>query len=499
MKLLWQRPWRVVARCKRDGPFSYETEGVTRVPLFTDTNLLQLVTAGILAMILLLLIIILVVVLRQRRMTLDAIALQNDEVNETLERTENELLRQSLEQREELLHSLQRLNDSLLNMMHSITKSQADQVNSLLKQSYDSSQASDARQQGMQRITEESLTRIEARMQSIEAGTARLLSQNEARMEALRKTLEEGMQLLRTENGQKLEEMRKTVDEKLHNSLEKRLNDSFAQVSTRLEQVYKSLGEMQSLTTGVGDLKRMLGNVKTRGIWGEMQLGALLEEALTSTQYARNVAVVPGSSERVEFAVCLPGREDDHAIYLPIDSKFPQEDYVRLADASNEGDVQAIEAAQRALLNAVKVEAKRIGKYIAPPHTTDFAVMFLPLEGLYAEVMRHAEVVEQIQREQRILISGPSTLLALLNSLQMGFRTLAIEQRSAEVWKLLGAVKADFGSFATVLQKTQEKIQQASNSIDTAFVRTRSIEKKLRRVEALDATETQQLLHDADE
>lgn len=462
--------------------------------LTTNADVMPLLFLALLLAAAIVLIALFFAVSRQRRQTARELESLSMDMAERVAGMEEALLRQSLEQREELLRSLQRLNDSLLNMMQSVTRSQGEQVNALLKQSYDNAQAFDQRQQGMQRITEDSLRRFEERMQSIEAGTGRLLAQNEARMEGLRKAVEEGMRVLSTENGQKLEEMRKTVDEKLHDTLEKRLNDSFAQVSARLEQVYKSLGEVHSLASGVGDLKRMLGNVKTRGVWGEMQLGALLEQALTSTQYARNVAVVPGSPERVEFAVCLPGREGDSPVYLPIDSKFPQEDYARLTEASQSGEQQAVESAQRALLNAVRVEAKRIGKYIAPPHTTDFAVMFLPLEGLYAEIMRHAEIVEQLQRDQRVLISGPSTLLALLNSLQMGFRTLAIEQRSAEVWKLLGAVKSDFGGFAQVLQKTQEKLQQATDSIDTAFVRTRSIEKRLRKVEALDDDEAQRLL-----
>ena len=229
-----------------------------------------------------------------------------------------------------------------------------------------------------------------------------------------------------------------------------------------------------------------------------MQLGALLEQALTASQYERNVAVVPGSSERVEFAVCLPGRDGDSRLYLPIDSKFPQEDYARLTEAAETGDAAATEAARKGLVNAIRVEAKRIGKYIAPPYTTDFAVMFLPLEGLYAEVMRHSDVVEALQRQQRILIAGPSTLLALLNSLQMGFRTLAIEQRSAEVWKLLGAVKTEFSTFAQLLAKTQEKLQQATDSIDTAFVRTKKIEKRLRNVEALETDNTAALLNPED-
>lgn len=397
---------------------------------------------------------------------------------------------QDAQQREEILRSLHQLNESLIKTIGHFSRSQGDQVNAALRQTYDSAQ-------GMQRTVDEALRRMEGRLETQSAASSRNLAQNEQRMESLRKTVDENLRLMREDNAKRLSEMRATVDEKLSETLEKRLASSFTQVSERLEQVYRSLGEMHSLASGVGDLKRMLSNVKTRGVWGEIQLGALLEQALTDSQYQKNVAVVPGSSERVEFAVCLPGKDGSAApVYLPIDSKFPQEDYARLADASQSGDQAAVESAQRALLNAVKTEAKRIGKYIAPPHTTDFAVMFLPLESLYAEVMRHSAVVETIQREQRILISGPSTLLALLNSLQMGFRTLAIEQRSAEVWKLLGAVKGDFGAFAALLQKTQEKLQQATDSIDTAFSKTRTIEKRLRSVEALENSEARQLLEE---
>ncbi len=404
---------------------------------------------------------------------------QNSRIRRRLRMLEDRLARsldeQSDELREEIVRNLHQLNESLINTIGHFSSLQGDQVNAVLRQSHDSAQA-------MQRTVSEALVQMEGRM------------------DALRKTMDENLHLLREDNAKQLNEMRATVNEKLNETLEKRLSSSFSQVSQRLEQVYRSLGEVHSLASGVGDLKRMLSNVKTRGVWGEIQLGALLEQALTDSQYARNVAVVPGSAERVEFAVCLPGRESGAApVYLPIDSKFPQEDYARLADASQSGDQAAVEAAQKALLAAVRTEAKRIGKYIAPPHTTDFAVMFLPLESLYAEVMRHSAVVEAIQREQRVLISGPSTLLALLNSLQMGFRTLAIEQRSAEVWKLLGAVKGDFGAFATLLQRTQEKLQQASNSIDTAFVKTRTIEKRLRSVEALDGAEAQQLLEGSPE
>jgi len=305
------------------------------------------------------------------------------------------------------------------------------------------------------------------------------LTQLDARMEQLRLATQSGMSQLRSENDRQLTEMRKTVDEKLTETLNKRLNDSFAQVSTRLEQVYKGLGEMQTIASGVGDLKKVLSNVKTRGIWGEMQLGTLISQMLAPEQYMENVAVTPGATERVEFAVRLPGR-DSEAILLPIDSKFPQEDYLRLVDASQSGDAAAVEAARKALHQRILTEARRISsKYIRPPHTTDFAVMFLPVEGLYAEIVRDMEQVDAIQRDLRIVIAGPSTFSALLNALQMGFRTLAIEKRSSEVWKLLGAVKNDFGQFADTLEKTQQRLRQASDTIDTAFTRSRSIERRL--------------------
>ena len=431
----------------------------------------------------------------QTEQLLDILQKQNAE---SIDYLRDDISAQAVAQREELQSGLHRSSESIMNMMSSVMKLQAEQVNTLLKQSHENSLAFDRRQQTMQQITEESLRRMENRALTADTQAASLITQNDQRMEALRLAVETGLTQMRTENGQKLEEMRRTVDEKLNDTLEKRLSGSFEQVSQRLEQVYRSLGEMNTLASGVGDLKRMLGNVKTRGIWGEMQLGALLEQALTASQYERNVAVVPGASERVEFAVCLPGRDGDSRLYLPIDSKFPQEDYARLTEAAETGDAVATEAARKGLINAVRVEAKRIGKYIAPPYTTDFAVMFLPLEGLYAEVMRHSDVVESLQRQQRILIAGPSTLLALLNSLQMGFRTLAIEQRSAEVWKLLGAVKTEFGTFAQLLAKTQEKLQQATDSIDTAFVRTKKIEKRLRNVEALETESTAALLNPED-
>ncbi len=307
--------------------------------------------------------------------------------------------------------------------------------------------------------------------------------QSAAAMTASLTRLDAQMDALRQSNAQQLLEVRRTVDEKLTQSLDKRLNDSFALVSQRLEQVYRGLGEMQSLASGVGDLKRVLTNVKTRGIWGEMQLSALLRQVLSPGQYEENVAVVPGASERVEFALRLPGQQDA-PVYLPIDSKFPQEDYLRLTEASQAGDAAAVDEARKALAARIRQEAKRIStKYVLPPHTTDFAVMFLPVEGLYAEAVQQPGLMEAVQRDYRIVVAGPSTFSALLNALQMGFRTLAIERRTSEVWKLLGAVKADFGRFAETLEKTRQRLQQATESIDTAFARTRSIERRLGAVE----------------
>lgn len=439
--------------------------------MLIDTTTLLFLVIGLAALCVVLLIVLLCVSGFGRTASLRSLRKIDKQLNESLSEVSEIQYQQSVQQRDELVRNLHLLNDSLVSTFSNLSRNQAEQVSAMLRHSQESTQT-------MQRMMDENLRQMEGRIEN------------------LRRSTDENMRLLRDENSRKLNEIRLTVDEKLNETLEKRLTSSFSQVSERLEQVYRSLGEVHSLASGVGDLKRMLSNVKTRGVWGEIQLGALLEQALTESQYQRNVAVVPHSSERVEFAVCLPGREEGAPIYLPIDSKFPQEDYARLATAAEEGDQQAVEAAQKAMMNALKTEAKRIGKYIAPPHTTDFAVMFLPLEGLYAEVMRHSEAVETIQREQRVLIAGPSTLLALLNSLQMGFRTLAIEKRSAEVWKLLGAVKSDFSSFAVVLQKTQEKLQQATESIDTAFVKTRNIEKRLRRVEEMEPIEAQKMLGD---
>jgi DNA recombination protein RmuC len=325
-----------------------------------------------------------------------------------------------------------------------------------------------------------------------------LSDRNEQRLGELRATLEQKLGELQTGNEAKLEQMRATVDEKLQSTLETRLGESFRLVSERLEQVQRGLGEMQQLAAGVGDLKRVLTNVKTRGIYGEVQLAALLEQVLTIEQYEQNVATVPGSNERVEFAVKLPGVEPGHAVRLPIDAKFPREDYERLLDAQDRADAVAVAEAAQALERQIKVEAKRIrDKYLAPPHTTDFALLFLPTEGLYAEVLRRPGLFEVLQREYRVTLVGPTTLLALLNSLQMGFRTLAIEQRSGEVRQLLGAVKTEFGKFAGVLEKAHKQLDTVQTSIRDAGVRTRAIERQLRKVEELPSDEARRLLGDA--
>jgi DNA recombination protein RmuC len=320
---------------------------------------------------------------------------------------------------------------------------------------------------------------------------------NERKFETMRNALETQLRNLQEDNSRKLEQMRAVVDDKLQSTLERRLADSFKQVSERLEQVYKGLGEMRSLATGVGDLKKVLTNVKTRGTWGEIRLSHILEQILAPDQYAVNVATKKSSNERVEFAIRLPGPDShpDKIVWLPIDSKFPQEDYQRLLDAQEAADKTLAEKSVKNLEMRVKTEARAIReKYIDPPHTTDFGIMFLPVEGLYAEVLRRPGLCDSLQREYRIVVTGPTTLAALLNSLQMGFRTLAIEKRSSEVWELLGAVKTQFGKFGEVLAKTKKKLQEASNTIDQAEVRTRVITRKLSKVQELPNSDSAQLM-----
>lgn len=323
-----------------------------------------------------------------------------------------------------------------------------------------------------------------------------VVEMHERKSKELRESIEAQLGVVRADNAKQLEEMRRTVDEKLQGTLEKRLGESFKLVSERLEAVHKGLGEMQTLASGVGDLKKVLSNVKTRGIWGEVQLGNLLEQMLSSEQYATNVAVAGEGRETVEFAIKMPGGEEGGApVWLPIDAKFPVEDYERLVDASERADVEGVEAASRALEARVRGFAREIrDKYVRVPKTTEFAILFLPTEGLYAEILRRPGLAESMQRELRIVIAGPTTLAAILNSLQMGFRSLAIQKRSSEVWKVLGAVKTDFGKFADVLESVKKKLDAASQTIETAQDRTRLIGKKLRKVEELPAAEAEELL-----
>jgi DNA recombination protein RmuC len=329
---------------------------------------------------------------------------------------------------------------------------------------------------------------------------AQLSQTSETRLDALRRTLEERLDHLRADNAQKLDQMRATVDEKLQTTLEQRLGASFRHVSERLEQVHRGLGEMQTLASGVGDLKRVLTNVKSRGTWGEVQLGSLLADVLPPAQYAQNIATRPGSKERVEYAVRFPGRSDDGApCWLPIDAKFPLEDWHRLQDAMERADPEAVEASRRALEQFFKVQARAIrDKYVESPHTTDFAILFVPTEGLFAEAVARPGLTETLQREFRVTLAGPTNLVAMLNSLQLGFRTLAIEKRSTEVWRVLGAVKTEFGRFGEILARTKDRLDQVGRTLDEAGRKSTTIARKLRDVEALPDDEADRLLTSAE-
>lgn len=395
--------------------------------------------------------------------------------------------------RQELAQTLGLFQQTLLTQSGDATRSQNEQIDSFRVQL-------GALQQSLSQGALASREAQDAALERFGDGLAQQLEAmsqaNERRLADVRLTVEQKLGALAADNEKKLEQMRATVDEKLHATLEQRLGESFKQVADRLEQVHRGLGEMQTLAQGVGDLKRVLSNVKSRGVFGEVQLAALLEQVFTPEQYATNVATVPGSSERVEFAIRLPGRSDDGTpLWLPIDAKFPREDYERMLDAQDRADKEAADAAGKALEQRIRDEAKTIAaKYLAPPHTTDFALLFVPTEGLYAELLRRPGLTEALQREHRVSLAGPTTLLAMLGSLQMGFRTLALEKRSSEVWKVLGAVKTEFGKFGDVLAKTKKKLDEAARTIDDAEVRTRAMSRQLRSVEALPDTATAALL-----
>ncbi len=351
--------------------------------------------------------------------------------------------------------------------------------------------------QSLQQHSQGQTVALQGLADSLQQQMRALSSANDMRLTEIRTEVEAKLSAMQEGNEKKLEQMRATVDEKLQSTLEQRLGESFRQVAERLDTVHRGLGDMQSLARDVGSLNRVLNNVKTRGIVGEVQLGALLEQVLATEQYGSNVEVVPNSGARVEYAIRLPGNGDHGAgcLWLPIDAKFPREDYERLLDAQERADAAGVETAAKALEQRIKQEARSIrDKYIAAPHTTDFAILFLPFEGLYAEVLRRPGLMQSLQSEHRIVLAGPTTLLAMLNSLQMGFRTLALERRSAEVWEVLGAVKTEFAKFGTVLEKTRKKLQEASNTIDIAEVRQRALTRKLRDVEALPESAAEALL-----
>ncbi|NUM75351.1 DNA recombination protein RmuC [candidate division KSB1 bacterium] len=450
------------------------------------------------------------------------LALRNDIHKNREEATLNARL-----QREEVSNTLNTLGGSTQLQITSMSNLQKNQLDSFAKQLMNLREASERKLDTMHGTIEQSLQTIQTENnkrldqmraeavnttklqreeitsslknfnESVTSQLNRLTDSNEKKLDALRGAVEGNLKQIQDDNAKQLEQMRNTVDEKLQGTLEKRLGESFKQVSERLEQVHRGLGEMQILATGVGDLKKVLTNVKARGTWGEIQLERLLEQILTPEQYQRNVRTNSRTNEVVEFAIKLPGRGDDErdVVWLPIDSKFPIEDYHRLVEAQENGNADSAEAAGKMLVSRIKACAKEIcEKYLCPPQTTDFGIMFLPTEGLYAEVIRRIDLVDVLQREFRVIIAGPTTFAALLNSLQMGFRTLAIQKRSSEVWNLLGAVKTEFGKFGDTLDGVKKRLDQASTTMDEAAKRSRAIERKLRNVQELPAAETQLLL-----
>lgn len=428
----------------------------------------------------------------------------------------DEVSRSAAGTRQELGGTLAQFQQTLLNQQGDTTRTQNEQLDSFrvqlagMQQGLGDSLRETSHQQGVQttalreaqsvalaRFTEAQEASLRRLGEGVTDQLRALSEANDRRLTEVRVTVETRLQALQADNEKKLEQMRQTVDEKLHATLEARLGESFKQVAERLEQVHRGLGDMQRLASDVGSLNRVLNNVKTRGIFGEVQLAGLLEQVFTPEQYGVNVETVPGTGARVEFAIRLPGQGgvDGAPLWLPIDAKFPREDYERLLEAQDKADVAGVEAASKALDQRMRQEAKTIrDKYLAPPHTTDFAILFVPTEGLYAEVLRRPGLVEALQRECRVMLAGPTTLLATLNSLQMGFRTLALEKRSSEVWQVLGAVKTEFGKFGDVLAKTRKKLEEASNTISSVETRTRVMGRALKQVEAMPDAQTQALL-----
>jgi DNA recombination protein RmuC len=425
-----------------------------------------------------------------------------DELRRDSERLERELRDELTRASQGARQDLGGLRQALLHQAVEIARAQNEQIDGFRSQIAATQQAlGDSMAQTTQSLSADARSARDAQDAALKRFTDALVDQlrllgegNDKRLVEVRATVESRLNAIQADNERKLEQMRATVDEKLHATLEQRLGESFRQVAERLEQVHKGLGEMQVLARDVGSLNRVLTNVRTRGIFGEVQLAGLIEQVFTHEQYATNVETVPGSGARVEFAIRLPGH-GDAPMWLPIDAKFPREDYERLIEAHDRADPVAVDAAAKALELRLKLEARTIrAKYLAPPHTTDFGILFVPTEGLYAEALRRPGLVDGLQREHRIMLAGPTTLLATLTSLQMGFRTLALEQRSAEVWEVLGAVKTEFGRFGDVLAKTKRKLDEASHTIEQAERRTRAMQRELRTVEGLPDARTAELL-----
>jgi DNA recombination protein RmuC len=444
-----------------------------------------------------------------------------DHVREEFRVSRGESAEESRRLREEVSGSQKQANDSVVRTIGEIGKTQHEGLGTVERQVRTLVDSNEARLEKLRETIETQMKQLQegneekieklhgavtktienlrdtqqTGLDAVEKRVRSVAESNEQRLDKLRDTVDKQIRTLQENNERKLDQMRHTVDEKLQSTLEKRLGESFKLVSERLEAVQRGLGDMQHLATGVGDLKRMLTNVKTRGTWGEFQLGDILSQILTPDQFDRNVQPKAGSSEIVEFAIRLPGQDDASNIWLPIDAKFPQEDYQRLVDATETADAEAVERATTALIRAIQISAKDIAdKYVDPPNTTDFAILFLPTEGLYSEVLRQPGMVEKLQQEYRVVVAGPTTLAAILNSLRMGFRTLAIEQRSSEVWTILSAVKTEFGKFGEVLARVKKQLDTASNTIEKTGTRTRAMERKLREVEALPTDVSQNLL-----
>ena len=487
----------------------------------------------ILAAVLLIAVAVLLLMLLRKASTVDGLASRLDAFEKAQERTEravreevaqsrDELGKAAREQRQELTEAFKIFGDSVVQRMMDVAGMQKGQLDAFSSQLASFAKASGERLDGVRaesatgakQLREEVIAALKgitevttqtmgelanvqkAQLEAMSSAIGKLSDSNEKKLEAVRVTVENKLQSMQIDNAKQLDQMRQTVDEKLQGTLEKRLGESFKQVSERLEQVHKGLGEMQTLATGVGDLKKVLTNVKTRGTWGEIQLGALLEQVLNPDQFATNVPTKEGG-ERVEFAIKLPGQgaDKDETVWLPIDAKFPIEDYQRLVEAQERADVEGAEAAGKQLENRVKACAGDIcGKYLNPPKTTDFGILFLPIEGLFAEVIRRTGLTEVIQRECRVVIAGPTTLWSILSSLQMGFRTLAIQKRSSEVWNLLAAVKTEWTKYGDVLDAVQKKLHQASDTIEKAKARSRAVGRKLKDVQELPVGEETGLL-----